>query len=52
VEAILDELSASYEASVYFCTPGPRRLLDELAASGRWPSLGVRALPTSTEESL
>ena len=49
VEAILDQLTAHYEATVYFCAAGPQRLLDELAASARWPTLGVRALLTSSK---
>jgi hypothetical protein len=43
--AILDELRAEYDAILYFCAPGAHRLLTDLAASGRWPSLGVRELP-------
>jgi hypothetical protein len=31
---------------LYFCGPGPHRQLTELAATGRWPALGVRELPT------
>jgi len=42
---ILDELSGRFDAVVYFCTPGPCRLLTELAGAGRWPALGVRELP-------
>src|SRR5262249_3081688 len=43
--AILDELSARFDAVLYFCAPGPRRLLLEHEASRRWPTLGVRELP-------
>jgi hypothetical protein len=43
--AILDELSRRFDAVVYFCAPGPYRLLGELAATGRWPKLAVRELP-------
>lgn len=43
--AIVAELLSRYDAAVYFCAPGARRQLDELAAEfgGR---LAVRALPT------
>ncbi|HTQ69643.1 MAG TPA: hypothetical protein VMI13_13225 [Solirubrobacteraceae bacterium] len=44
-EAILDELAARFDAVVYFCAPGPHRLLSVLEASGRWPRLSVRPLP-------
>jgi hypothetical protein len=46
VTAILDELTARFDAVLYFCAPGPHRQLTELAGSGRWPALGVRELPT------
>jgi hypothetical protein len=46
VTAILDELNVRFDAVLYFCAPGPHRQLTELAGSGRWPSLGVRELPT------
>jgi hypothetical protein len=45
--AILDELSARFDAVAYFCAPGPQRLLDELSASGGWPQLSVRGLPSA-----
>jgi len=45
VTGILDELSGRYDAVVYFCAPGPHRLLSEFAVTGRWPKLGVRELP-------
>jgi hypothetical protein len=45
VRAILDELSARYDAVLYFCAPGPHRQLSGLAETGRWPKLGVRELP-------
>jgi hypothetical protein len=44
-EAILDALSGKFDAVVYFCAPGPHRLLSELEASGRWRRLSVRQLP-------
>jgi hypothetical protein len=47
VTAILDELAVRFDAVLYFCAPGPHRQLTELAASGRWPTLGVRELPKS-----
>ena len=45
VTAILDELSGRYDAIVYFCAPGPHRLLSEFADTGRWPKLSIRELP-------
>lgn len=45
VTAILDELSARFDAVVYFCAPASHRQLTELSESGRWSSLGVRELP-------
>ena len=47
-QAILDELAARFDAVVYFCAPGPRRLLRELEASARWPRLSVRPLPAAS----
>jgi hypothetical protein len=46
VTAILDELTVRFDAVLYFCGPGPHRQLTELAATGRWPALGVRELPS------
>jgi hypothetical protein len=43
--AIVEELTGRYDAALYFCAPGPRRLIRELAAGGEWPSLGIRELP-------
>lgn len=45
VTAILDELAQRFDAVVYFCAPGPQRQLSELAESGRWAMLDLRALP-------
>jgi len=45
VTAILDDLAGRFDAVVYFCGPGPRRQLTQLADIGRWPTLGVRQLP-------
>lgn len=45
VTAILDELTQRHDAVLYFCAPGPHRQLTRLAATGRWPALGVRDLP-------
>jgi DNA-binding MarR family transcriptional regulator len=45
LERILDELVASHDAVLYFCTPATERVLGSLAQSGRWPSLGIRPLP-------
>jgi hypothetical protein len=44
--AILDELSRRFDATLYFCAPVPLGALRELSACGRWPTLGLRALPT------
>jgi len=46
VTAILDELSSRFDTVLYFCAAGPHRQLTELSASGRWPKLGVRELPS------
>jgi hypothetical protein len=46
VTAILDELVVRFDAVLYFCAAGPHRQLTELAGTGRWPTLGVRELPT------
>jgi DNA-binding transcriptional ArsR family regulator len=46
VTAILDELTSRYDTVLYFCAAGPHRQLTELAATGRWPTLGVRELPS------
>ncbi len=43
--AIVDELTRRYDAVLYYCAPGPRRLISELSANGSWPSLGIRELP-------
>jgi hypothetical protein len=51
VAAILDELSGRFDAVLYFCAPGPHRQLSQLAASGRWPALGVRELPRARTSS-
>jgi DNA-binding MarR family transcriptional regulator len=42
---IINELSRRFDAILYFCAPVPHRALTELAANGRWPTLGLRALP-------
>jgi hypothetical protein len=39
------------DAVLYFCAAGPHRQLTELAESGRWPTLGVRELPTMSGDS-
>jgi hypothetical protein len=51
VTAILDELAGRYDAIVYFCGPGPYRLLGEFADTGRWPKLGIRKLPAPASDS-
>ncbi len=45
ITANLDDLNTRYDAVLYFCAPSTHRQLTELAASGRWPALGVRELP-------
>jgi hypothetical protein len=42
---IIDELTGRYDAVLYYCAPGPRRLISELAVEESWPSLGIRDLP-------
>jgi len=49
VSAILDELSSRFDSVVYFCAPAAHRQLRELAASGAWPALAVRELPTRAQ---
>jgi hypothetical protein len=48
VTAILDELSERHDAVLYYCAPAPQRQLTQLAATERWPKLGVRELPRSS----
>ena len=43
--AIIDELIRRYDAVLYYCAPGPQRLIRELSVEGAWPSLGIRELP-------
>jgi hypothetical protein len=43
--AIIEELTGRYDAVLYYCGPGPHRLICELSAEGAWPSLGIRELP-------
>ena len=45
ITAILDELNLRFDAALYFCVPSTHRQLTDLAATGRWPTLGVRELP-------
>ncbi len=49
IQGILDELNARFDAVLYFCAPAPHRQLTRLAETGRWPSLGVRELPTQPQ---
>ena len=42
--AIVDQLARRFDAVVYFCAPATHRVLEELAASGRWRALAVREL--------
>ena len=46
VTAILDDLTARYDAVLYWCVPSTHRQLTELAGTGCWPTLGVRELPS------
>ena len=46
IEGILHQLARHHDATVYFCAPAPHRVLTTLAETGRWPSLGIRPLPT------
>jgi hypothetical protein len=43
--AIIDELVGRYDAVLYYCAPGPHRLVLELADDGAWQSLGIRQFP-------
>jgi hypothetical protein len=43
--AIIEELVGRYDAVLYYCAPGPHRLLLELVGDAAWPSLGIRQLP-------
>lgn len=45
LELILNELTASHDAVLYFCAPSTERVVRSLEESGRWPSLGLRRLP-------
>jgi hypothetical protein len=49
LHAILDELTACFDAVLYYCAPAPHRQLTTALASGRWPTLGVRELPSQEE---
>ncbi|HYM53918.1 MAG TPA: hypothetical protein VES97_01040 [Solirubrobacteraceae bacterium] len=51
VTGILDELTRRFDAVVYFCAPAPHRPLTELTGTGRWPTLGVRELPSRQDGS-
>ena len=45
VTAILDELTSRFDATLYFCAPGPQRQLTELSESSRWPSWESASYP-------
>ncbi|MGA8746182.1 MAG: hypothetical protein WB507_09995 [Solirubrobacterales bacterium] len=45
IRRIVAEHSNRYEAVLYFCGPGPYRLLKRVQAEGRWPKLIVRRVP-------
>jgi hypothetical protein len=51
VTSILDELCGRHDAVLYYCAPAPQRQLTKLAATGRWPKLGVRELWRRTTSS-
>lgn len=42
--AIIDQLVRRFDAVAYFCAPATHRVLEELAADGRWRTLAVREL--------
>lgn len=44
---ILTELNERFDSILYFCAPGPRRLLEEFEQEGRWRKLGLRELPNA-----
>jgi hypothetical protein len=44
---ILDELSGSHDAVVYFTTPATRSHLERLGGTTRWPRLAIRDLADS-----
>jgi len=46
---IIEELTGRYDGVLYYCAPGPHRLISELATENSWPSLGLRELPTRCE---
>jgi hypothetical protein len=48
--AIVEELLGRYDAVLYYCAPGPHRLLSELSTDRVWPSLGIRQLPERRED--
>jgi hypothetical protein len=50
LKAILNNLSSEHDAILYFTSSAPRKRLIELAASGKWPKLGVREIPTIVGE--
>lgn len=51
VRGILGGLRHEYDATLYYCAPGPHRQLSAMAASGEWPGLGVRELPSRRKDS-
>lgn len=47
---IIEELTGRYDGVLYYyCAPGPRRLISELATENTWSSLGIRELPARCE---
>ena len=44
--AIIIQLCSTYDTVLYFAAPDAHDNLTELAATGKWPTFGVRELPT------
>lgn len=43
---IIETLAKSYDTVLYYAAPEPYEILTELNSSKRWPTLGIRELPT------
>ncbi len=48
-KAIIEELVGRYDAVLYYCAPGPHRLLSELAAMERGRRLAYASFPSAAE---
>lgn len=44
--SIITQLCSTYDTALYFAAPDAHDNLTELAATGKWPTFGVRELPT------